>query len=31
MDITFEVDLDLVKIQRQGYTFLDVMSDVGGL
>ena len=31
MDISLEMNLDLVQIARQGYTFLDVLSDVGGL
>ena len=31
MDLTVEVDLDIVQIAREGYTILDVLSDIGGL
>ena len=31
MDLTVEMDLDLIDISRSGYTILDMMSDVGGL
>ena len=31
MDITFEMNLDKVTMARTGYTFLDVLSDVGGI
>ena len=31
MDLTIEMDRDLIGISRSGYTFLDVLSDVGGL
>ena len=31
MDIQFEMNLDKVTMARTGYTFLDVLSDVGGI
>ena len=31
MDITFEMNLDLQIISRDGYTILDWLSDVGGI
>lgn len=31
MDIQFEMNLDKVTLFRNGYTFLDVLSDVGGI
>ena len=31
MDLTVEVDKDMIIIARNGYTILDVLSDVGGL
>ena len=31
MDITVEMNLNKVSVSRSGYTFLDVLSDVGGI
>ena len=31
MDVTIEMNLDMQTMQRQGYTILDVLSDVGGI
>ena len=31
MDVTIERNLSLVKISRDGYTFLDWISDIGGI
>ena len=31
MDITVEMNLSKVTVERSGYTFLDVLSDVGGI
>ena len=31
MDITFERNLDLNQISRDGYTILDWVSDIGGI
>ena len=31
MDITIEMNLDLRQISRDGYTFLDYVSDIGGM
>lgn len=31
MDITIEMNLDLTVIERKGYTFLDLLSDIGGV
>ena len=31
MDITLEMNLDQESLLRNGYTLLDVMSDVGGM
>ena len=31
MDITIEMNLDQGILSRTGYTFLDVLSDVGGI
>ena len=31
MDITFERDLSLLVISRDGYTVLDWISDIGGI
>jgi len=31
MDITFERDLNLRRVQREGYTVLDWISDIGGV
>ena len=31
MDITIEMNLDLRIIARDGYTFLDYLSDIGGM
>ena len=31
MDITVEMNLNLTSVSRSGYTFLDVLSDVGGI
>lgn len=31
MDITFERNLDMVSIARDGYTVLDWISDIGGI
>ena len=31
LTVTFEVNLNLKLITREGYYFLDLMSDVGGL
>ena len=31
MDISFEMNLDRKTLARSGYTFLDVLSDVGGI
>ena len=30
-DITFEMNRDLTRIAREGYTLLDWISDVGGM
>ena len=29
--LTFEMDLDMYVIQRNGYTILDLLSDIGGI
>ena len=31
MDITFERDLNLQEVARDGYTILDWISDIGGI
>ena len=31
MDITFERDLNLTVVTRDGYTILDWISDIGGI
>ena len=31
MEITMEMNLDLAKVSRSGYTFIDVLSDIGGI
>ena len=31
MDISVEVNLDLEVLSRSGYTFIDVLSDIGGI
>ena len=31
MDITVEMNLNKHSVSRSGYTFLDVLSDVGGI
>ena len=31
LNLTFERNLDLLKISRDGYTFLDWFSDIGGI
>ena len=31
MEVTIEMNLNLTMIVRQGYTILDVLSDVGGI
>ena len=31
MDITLELNLDLLKIYRNSYTILDMLSDIGGI
>lgn len=31
MDISIEMNLDFTTIQRTGYTFLDLLSDIGGI
>ena len=31
MDIMVEMNLDLGKLERSGYTFIDVLSDIGGI
>ena len=31
MDITVEMNLSKITVERTGYTFLDVLSDVGGI
>lgn len=31
MDITFEMDLNLKVVARDGYTILDWISDIGGI
>ena len=31
MDITIEMNRDLISIGRKSYNFLDVLSDVGGI
>ena len=31
MDITIEMNRDLVSIGRKSYNFLDVLSDIGGI
>ena len=31
MDITVEMNLDQLVVVREGYTFLDLLSDIGGL
>lgn len=31
MEITVEMNLDMVEIHRVGYTFLDYLSDIGGM
>lgn len=30
-NFSFEMNLDLLRIFRQGYTFLDLISDIGGI
>lgn len=30
-NFSFEMNLDLQRIFRQGYTFLDLISDIGGI
>ena len=29
--VTFEMSLDLLIVSRNGYTMLDILSDVGGI
>ena len=31
MDITLEMDLTLTQVSRDGYTYLDWISDIGGI
>ena len=31
VSFTFEMDLDKYVIQRDGYTILDMLSDIGGI
>ena len=31
MEVTMEMNLDLAKVSRSGYTFIDVLSDIGGI
>jgi len=31
MDVTFERNLNLLTITREGYTILDYISDIGGI
>ena len=31
MELTMEMNLDLAKVSRSGYTFIDVLSDIGGI
>ena len=31
MDIQFEMNRDLIYVQRTGYTILEMLSDVGGV
>jgi len=31
MDVTFERNMDLIIIARDGYTILDWISDIGGI
>ena len=31
MEISVEMNLDKGKIERSGYTFIDVLSDIGGI
>ena len=31
MDISIEMNLDLGVLARSGYTFIDVLSDIGGI
>lgn len=31
MDVTFEMNLDIIDIRRQGYDLLEFLSDIGGI
>ena len=31
MDVTIEMNADLIVLQRTSYNFLDVLSDIGGI
>ena len=31
MALAFEINLDLLFVNRDGYTFIDVLSDIGGM